>query len=231
MIVTIHQPDFLPWLGFFDRWQKSDLFIVLDDVQFLRRGWHHRDKIKAPNGVQWLTVPIIKKGRYHQLINEVEIDNKDNWRQKHLKTLKFSYSKAPNVERIFNCIGKIYGLKHKLLIDFNMDLLKFCADILEIKTSVVLASTFNVKSKSSQRLVELVKTVGGDTYLTGSASKAYLDENEFKEAGIEVNWQEFNHPVYPQLYNGFEKRLSVIDFFMMASKDDFKKFKPKDRRK
>lgn len=227
MIVTIHQPDFLPWLGFFDRWQKSDLFIVLDDVQFLRRGWHHRDKIKAPNGIQWLTVPVIKKGRYHQLINEVEIDNNDNWRQKHLKTLKFSYSKGPNIERIFNCIEKIYGLKHKLLIDFNMDLLKFCADILEIKTSVVLASTFSVKSKSSQRLVDLVKVVGGDKYLTGSASKAYLNEKAFEEAGIKVCWQKFDHPEYPQLYGGFKKMLSVLDFLIMASDEHVKLFKSK----
>jgi len=231
MIVTIHQPDFLPWLGFFDRWQKSDLFIVLDDVQFLRRGWHHRDKIKTPTGVQWLTVPVIKKGKYHQLINEVEIDYGSNWQQKHLKTLKFCYRKAPNFTSILNRLEKAYGQEQKMLVAFNMNLLEICKDIFEIKADKVLSSTFNVKSKSSQRLVELVKTVGGDTYLTGSASKAYLDENEFKEAGIEVNWQKFNHPVYPQLYDGFEERLSVIDFFMMASKDDFEKFKPKDRQK
>jgi hypothetical protein len=112
-----------------------------------------------------------------------------------------------------------------------MDLLKFCADILEVKTSVVLASAFSVKSKSSQRLVDLVKSAGGKDYLTGSGSRDYLDEALFKKAGIGVCWQKFDHPVYPQLHHGFEKMLSVIDFFMMASKDDFEKFKPKDRQK
>ena len=91
MIVAIHQPDFLPWLGFFDRWQKSDLHIVLDDVQFLRRGWHNRDKVKVPGGVAWLTVPILKKGRYGQPLQETLIDNSRPWRRKHLGMIRDSY--------------------------------------------------------------------------------------------------------------------------------------------
>jgi len=231
MVVTIHQPDFLPWLGFFDRWQKSDTYIVLDDVQFLRRGWHHRDKIKTQNGIKWLTVPVLKKSRYHQTIKEVRINNEENWHCKHLKTIQAAYGKATNFDLVYGRLSEIYNKDYDLLISFNMNLLRLCSKMLGINTTVVFASDFNVKSTGSRRLVDLVKSVGGKDYLTGSGSRDYLDEALFKKAGIGVCWQKFDHPVYPQLHHGFEKMLSVIDFFMMASKDDFEKFKPKDRQK
>ena len=93
-IIVIHQPDFIPWIGFFDRLIKSDIFVVLDNVQYIRQGWHHRDKIKTASGSMWLTVPVKKKGRYEQLINEVEIDYSQNWQSKHLKTIHHNYGHA-----------------------------------------------------------------------------------------------------------------------------------------
>jgi len=220
MVVTIHQPDFLPWLGFFDRWQKSDTYIVLDDVQFLRRGWHHRDKIKTQSGVQWLTVPVLKKSRYHQIIKEVKINNEENWRYKHLKTIQASYGKAPNFDFVYSKLSEIYNRNHDLLISFNMDLLRFCSEMFGISTPVVFASAFNVKSTGSQRLVDLVKSVEGKEYLTGSGSRDYLDETLFKEAGINVCWQKFEHPAYKQLYGGFEEMLSALDFLIMRDVDN-----------
>jgi len=217
MIVTIHQPDFFPWLGFFDRWQKSDIYIVLDDVQFLRCGWHHRDKIKTQNGVQWLTVPVQKKGRYHQTIKEVKINNQENWNQKHLKTIQTAYKKAPNFDLVFGKLSEIYNREYDLLIEFNMDLLRLCSKLLGINTPLVFASDFNMKSTGSQRLVDLVQSVGGKEYLTGTGARDYLEEELFKKVGIGVHWQEFEHPVYKQLHGGFEKMLSVLDFLMMRS--------------
>ena len=219
MIVTIHQPDFLPWLGFFDRWQKSDTYIVLDDVQFLRRGWHHRDKIKTQNGIKWLTVPVLKKSRYHQTIKEVRINNEENWRSQHLKTIHTSYGKTIDFDLVYSKLIEIYKRNHNLLISLNMDLLGFCSKMLEIKTPVVFASAFNIKSTGSRRLVDLIKSVGGEDYLTGSGSRDYLDEALFKKAGIDVCWQKFEHPVYTQLYGGFEKMLSALDFLMMRDSD------------
>jgi hypothetical protein len=228
MIVTIHQPDFLPWLGFFKRWKQSDIYIVLDDVQFIRRGWHHRDKIKTQNGVQWLTIPIQKKSRYHQAIKEVRINNEENWRHKHLKTIQTSYGKTHNFDLVYSKLSEIYNRNHDLLISFNMDLLEFCSKMLEIRTPVVFASAFNIKSTGSQRLVDLVKSVGGKDYLTGSGSRDYLDEALFKKAGIDVCWQEFQHPVYQQLHGSFEQMLSALDFLMIATKSDIGNFKSKD---
>ena len=219
MVVTIHQPDFLPWLGFFDRWQESNIYIVLDDVQFLRRGWHHRDKIKAQNGVQWLTVPVQKKSRYHQTIKEVRINNEVNWRYKHLKTIQTAYGKASNFDLNYGRLSEIYNRDYDLLISFNMNLLRLCSKMLGINTPVVFASEFNVKSTGSRRLVDLVKSVGGDDYLTGSGSRDYLDEAIFKKEGINVCWQEFKNPVYKQLHGGFEEMLSVLDFLMMRDSD------------
>jgi|SRR3972149_3729018 len=220
MIVTIHQPDFFPWLGFFDRWQKSDIYIVLDDVQFLRCGWHHRDKIKTQNGVQWLTVPVQKKGRYHQTIKEVKINNQENWNQKHLKTIQTAYKKAPNFDLVFGKLSEIYNREYDLLIEFNMDLLRLCSKLLGINTPLVFASDFNMKSTGSQRLVDLVQSVGGKEYLTGTGARDYLEEELFKKVGIGVHWQEFEHPVYKQLHGSFEKMLSVLDFLMMRDSDN-----------
>lgn len=220
MIVTIHQPDFLPWLGFFDRWQKSDLYIVLDDVQFLRRGWHHRDKIKTKDGVKWLTVPVLKKGRYQQLIREVQIDNSIDWRGKHLRTIQSNYTKSPNFDCYFQQIEKIYKKKHTLLIDLNMDLLRFVADSFDIVTPVAFASDHHLQSSSTQKLVDLVKSVDGDCYITGLGAKEYLDETLFSVQGIQVVWQEYTHPIYEQLHGPFIPMLSCLDFLMMRNKHE-----------
>ena len=108
MRVTIHQPDFIPWYGFFERWAKADVLILLDDVQFLRRGWHHRDKIKSPNGTSWLTVPVVKSGRFSQLIKDVEILGTGNWAHRHLERIRYAYRNAPSFEVGFGKVNEVY---------------------------------------------------------------------------------------------------------------------------
>ncbi|WP_147819472.1 WbqC family protein [Salidesulfovibrio onnuriiensis] len=214
MIVTIHQPDFAPWLGFFHRWAKSDLYIILDDVQFLRRGWHHRDMIKTANGPSWLTVPVIKRGKYEQRINETLIDNSSNWRKKHLGTIATAYNKAPGFKTLFPQLETIYGQNHDLLMDFNMDLLKLFAQIMGIETPMKLASETPTPQTSTMRLVELTKHHGGSVYLTGTGSRDYLDQTLFEKAGITVVWQAYSPVSYPQLHDGFASKLSIIDYLM-----------------
>jgi hypothetical protein len=212
--VVIHQPDFLPWLGFFHRWKRSDLYVVLDDVQFLRRGWHHRDKIKTAAGIQWLTVPVLKKGRYRQVIRDVAIDYSTGWRDKHLKTLETNYKKAHAYAYYFEKIKKIYHKKYRFLIELNLELLELMAGELEITTPFVLASDYHMTSTSSLRLVELAAAVGATCYLTGTGARDYLDEALFEPYNITVDWQQFNHPVYRQLHGDFIPGLSVLDFAM-----------------
>ena len=214
-MVTIHQPDFLPWLGFFDRWRQSDLYIVLDDVQFLKRGWHHRDKIKTREGAAWLTVPVRKKGRYHQLIKAVEIDNASNWQVDHLNCLAASYRRAPNYNICIAGLEEIYGRNHCFLIDLNLDLLDWVAAKLGIDTPRIYSSDCPTRTTASQRIVELVKQVNGKRYLTGQGSRSYLEEGLFDGEGIEIVWQNFETPVYRQLHGPFLPMLSCLDYLMM----------------
>ena len=215
-IITIHQPDFLPWLGFFDRWRRSDLYVALDDVQFLRRGWHHRDKIKTAQGPTWLTVPVKSKGRYDQLIRDVELDNGEPWRRKHLNALRGAYGKSPAFDRVFPRLEAVYGRDHSRLVDFSLDLLETLGEMLGIKTPIRLSSELALESSRTQRLVDLVKAHGGNVYLTGTGSRAYLEEELFQKEGIEVWWQEFEHPRYPQVHSGFEPGLSAVDYLMQC---------------
>ena len=212
LTVTIHQPDFLPWLGFFDRWQKSDLFIILDDVQFIRRGWQHRDKIKTVHGIKWLTASVNKKGNYLSELRYIQLNNRLNWKKQHIDLIQHTYGQSKNFHNIFSSLEQIYHKKHTLLIDFNMDLLKFCAHELSIKTPTLMSSEQNIKSVGTRRLIDLIKTVKGDIYLTGLGSKNYLEEDIFQKEKIQIRWQQFDHPIYNQMYGSFEKNLSIIDY-------------------
>ena len=219
MIITIHQPDFMPWLGFFERWRSSDLYLILDDVQFLKRGWHNRDRIKGPNGIHWLTVPVKSKGLYNQKINEVLIDYQNNWIYKHLKSIEKAYQKSVNFKSLYSEIEEIYNLKYERLIDLNIELLKLFSMKLNINTPFKFSSEFNVKKTKSERLVEFIKKNDGSTYLTGEGSREYLDVQCFKEKEIDVMWQDFKVFDYKKTYKHFEKNLSVLDFLMMNKFD------------
>jgi len=210
-VVCIHQPDFVPWLGFFHRLCAADIYIVLDNVQFLRRGWHHRDKIKEAGQERWLTVPVIKSGRFDQLINEVEIDETRNWRHKHLRTLESAYGGTGAFAEIFPELRALYGQEHRRLVDLNLDFLRFLMTVLEIRIETRLASTLPVAGHRNELLIELVKSVGGTAYLTGTGARSYLDEALFHQAGLTVHWQDFPHPVYPQTAGPFVSHLSTLD--------------------
>jgi len=209
--VCIHQPDFAPYLGFFHRLLASDHFIILDDVQFIRRGWHHRDRIKTREGTTWLTLSL-QKGRYHQQIRDVVLAE-GKWIDESLNLIRQSYAKAPYFDLIFPQVEDVYRGGHKRLIDFNLAFLQMAMRLLEIDMQTSLASSYNVSSTSSQRLLDLVFAVGGDNYLTGIGSRNYLDELLFERSEVMVTWQDFRHPVYPQLYGEFEPMLSCFDLF------------------
>jgi len=215
MRVTIHQPDFMPWLGFFERWRNCDLYIVLDDVQFLRRGWHNRDKIKTPQGAAWLTVPVQQKGHYTQTIRDTMLDG-DAWKRKHLATIRATYSKAPCFGELFPGLEAIYARPHSGLVEFNIELLLFFAFRLGIRTPMTFASEARIQESGTARLVQLCLRHNADVYITGTGSRGYLEENLFAQEGIQVEWQEFLHPTYPQLHGRFIPGLSILDSMMMG---------------
>lgn len=210
-IICIHQPDFLPYLGFFERLFHCDTFVVLDNVQFLRRGWHHRDQIKTVHGVQWLTVPVQKKGRYEQLINAAQIDQATNWKHKHLMMISTNYRKAWHFDRYFEALQHIYQQPLTSLMEFNLALLRWIIGILDCQVRIVFASSLPVTSTKTLRLVEIVEALHGTAYLSGVGARAYLNEHLFQERHIPLLWQNFQHPVYPQLHGDFVPNLSVVD--------------------
>lgn len=209
--LCIHQPDFAPWLGFFDRLVDADLYVVFDDAQFLRRGWHHRDKILGPQGSQWLTVPVLKKGRYEQEIREVMIDDSSDWRRKHLKTLASVYGRRPGFDQVHQALQEIYHRRHTRLIDLNMDIIRWLLEVFNIPVEIRFASELKLKSRSTERLVDICRAYDATTYLTGTGARDYLDAHAFTQHNISVDWQEFHHPEWNQGRSSFLSGLSALD--------------------
>jgi hypothetical protein len=210
--VSIHQPNFLPWLGFFDKVYRADMFILLDNVQFEKNGWQNRNRIKGPDGPQWLTVPVYH--RFPQTIPEVQIDNRTDWRRKHWQAIVSNYGKAPYFNRYGPLFEAAYRRPWDRLLDINLHLLRLVFEILDLRTPCALASEYPVDGASSERLAALCRAVGGDAYLAGAGGHAYLDPAPFEASGIRVEFQSYHHPVYPQRFGPFASHLSVIDLVM-----------------
>lgn len=214
MIIAIHQPNYLPYLGFFDKMKQADIFIIYDDAQFNKEDYHHRNRIRIYHGWKWLTIPVIKKKNIP--IKDVIIRNelkKKNifWSDAHLKDIHDNYKETLYYNLYINKINKIYQRSYENLIDLNITLIQFLMDAFDIRTKLVLSSELGFTSKSSERLVEMVDSLGGDIYLSGSGGHEYLDISLFNERSIKVIFQDYKHPVYKQYYEPFIPNLSAID--------------------
>jgi len=212
MTVVIHQPDFLPHLGFFQRFLHADLWVVLDNVQFLTRGWHHRDKIKSPGGERWVSVAVRKASRQVK-INEVYLSTTVDWRAGNLNLISENYRKAPFFKEVFPYIEELYNYKCERLMEFNLKSIEMLMTLFDIGIERKLASSLKPAGKANHLLVDILKKTGADVYLSGTGARDYYDPLPFEEAGIKVIWQDFTHPVYPQLHGEFIPYLSSIDLF------------------
>jgi len=210
--VVIHQPDFLPYLGFFHRFLHADLWVVFDNVQFLSgsKSWHNRDKIKTPNGAKWITVAV-QKSKRDMKINEVLLSENADWRGGNLNLIRENYRKALFYGEIFPHMESLYSCKCERMIDFNLKSIEMLMDIFDIRIEKILASTLNPVGKSNYLLVDILKKVEAATYLSGIGARDYYDPKPFEDAGIKVVWQEFKHPVYLQLHGEFMPYLSSVD--------------------
>ena len=212
--IGIHQPNFLPWLGYFFKIKKSDVFIYLDTVQYTKNSYQNRNKIKTPQGEQWLAVPVLTKGKFGQATHEVEINPQEKWKDKILKTLEMNYKKAPFFTAYFE--------KFKALLEKNtssklaaicIELIEWTCQELAINTPRQKASELNIppELKSTDMLVEICKRSGADTYLSGSGGQHYQEEEKFKQANIGLAYSSFKYPEYEQLWKEFVPNLSIID--------------------
>lgn len=210
--VTIHQPEYLPWLGFFDRVCRSDIFVILDDVGYQKNGFINRNKIKTSQGWQWITVPVIGRSP-NQQINKVLIDNSHPWRDNHWKALYFNYSKAPFLKEYSDFFASVFKKKWEKISELDCFLIENIIKILGFKTKIERISMMNLPGMTTDRLVNICKEVGADTYLSGPGGKGYLEIEKFKKEKINVVFQEFVHPEYPQQFpkQGFVPNLSIID--------------------
>lgn len=212
MIIGILQPGYLPWLGFFEQMHRSDVFVIYDDVQYDKEGWRNRNRIKNVNGIQWLTVPVYIKFENHPLINEIKIDNTANWRKKHLYSIKQNYSKAPFFRKYISIFEEAYAKEWEHLIDIDMYFIVKLASCLGMGNKKMLrSSTLNIKGDRIGRLIKICKLFCADVFYEGVSGNNYIDEKYFMEEGIKVEYQNYKHPVYHQLYGDFIPYLSVVD--------------------
>jgi hypothetical protein len=213
MIVGIHQPNYLPYLGFFDKMNKSDIFIIYDDAQFNKGDFQHRNRIKIHSGSKWLTIPVEKK---HDPINQIRILNEsmiknEKWSFYHSKQIFENYKDADFFSEYYEGLSTIICKGHNYLANLNVEIISYLNKSFDISTKMKCSSDYPSKSFSTQRLIELVEAVDGDTYLSGPSGKNYLDMNMFEDSGIEVIFQDFQHPEYKQQYEGFVPNMSAID--------------------
>jgi hypothetical protein len=219
MVIGILQPGFMPWLGFFEQVYQSDIFVLYDDVQFEKGSWRNRNRIKTGTGPLWLTVPVLTKGRHFPLIKDVLINPDIPWQKNHIRTITQYYSKAPFFEQYAAGVFSILDKPREYLLDLDLELTYWLVEQLGITSRFVLSSDLKVPGSNVQRLIDIIHAVGGDTFYEGSAGRNYIDTRLFQEAGIKVVFQEYSHPVYPQLYGDFISHLSVIDLLFNCGPD------------
>jgi hypothetical protein len=220
MIVAGHQPNYLPWLGFFDKMRRADIFIIEDNVQFERQGFTNRNRVLTSDGVRWLSVPV-EHANKPLLISEVKIANRGapSWGRKHWLTIKHGYCKTPYWSEFSGFFEDTYEREWTRLIDLNMHLIRGIMDFLGINKPLVLSSSLGVKGRKTGLIVAQCKRVGADTQLAGDGCKDYIDKALFEKEGIKLIFQDFHQPIYPQVNRGFTSNLSVIDYlFNVGSK-------------
>lgn len=209
MIVTIHQPQFMPWIGYFDKMEQADVFVYLDNVQFKKNEWQNRNRLKTAQGWQWLTVPVLHN--FPQTILEVGINDEVDWKSKHLNALATNYSKAPFYKQYWGQFKEFYEKDWRKLVDINIGSVELLKNLMGVNVKAVLASELKTTGDSTQRLVEICKEIGADTYISGPDGVKYMDIALFEKNDIKVVFHDFHHPVYAQLYGDFISHLSVVD--------------------
>lgn len=214
MIISAHQPAYLPWLGYFDKIIQSDVFVYLDNVQFEKNSFTNRNRIKTPQGEIWLTVPVKSRGHFSKTLTEMKINNTQNWRKKHLNTIFMNYKKAPRFEECFSKIETLYQKEYDYLAELCWDHLLFWCQQIGITTKIVRSSELPVEAKKSDLILELCQHFQADHYVSGALGVNYLQEDDFKQIGIAITYQDYKHPVYAQLWGEFIPYLSIIDFWM-----------------
>jgi hypothetical protein len=211
------QPTYLPWVGYFDLMDQVDAFVILDDVQFVKRSWQHRNRIRTPKGLEWLTVPVTVSGRFDQLISEARIQGRD-FRSKHVRSIELNYRKCPYFDPYFDELRSVYDAhaESERLVDLTVGLIAWLARSLSVGTRLLRSSALPCEGKRSRYLIALCEELGATDYMSPAGSAAYLlaDSEEFAAHGIDVTFHNYKHPEYTQRFLPFLPYASVVDLLM-----------------
>jgi hypothetical protein len=212
MILSAYQPYFAPYAGFFHKAHLSDVFVLLDEVQFPRgTTWISRNRFKSHQGTLWITIPVWKKGLGLQNINRVRICHEGRWRKKHLESLKAAYDRAPYFPEHLHFVEEMFSGKFERLAELNLEILAYLMKALSVDTRFVRLSEIPAPSTGTLRLIEVCRAMGATRFLAQSAAAKYLDKKLFMDAGIDLSFFNPPSPIYPQLWGDFLPNLSVFD--------------------
>ncbi|MGC3987001.1 MAG: WbqC family protein [Pseudorhodoferax sp.] len=218
--VAILQSNYIPWKGYFDMIAAVDEFILYDDMQYTRRDWRNRNQIKTPQGTQWLTVPVVVKGRYLQKIRETEVDGTD-WAGAHWKALVQNYSRARHFSEVSEWLEPLYrDRNHTHLSPLNRRFIEAICNYLGISTAIRSSADYMLVPGKTERLANLCVQVGASEYISGPAARSYVDESVFQQLGIRLTWFDYTgYPEYPQLWGGFIHGVSILDLLFNCGQD------------
>lgn len=222
-IITIHQPEHMPWLGYFNKMLKADTFIILDSVQFEKNNYQNRNRILTKNGSMWLTVPVEMKGHTGCTIQDIKIANtlQPTWRKKYLTSIKNAYSKHPYFDEIYPEVERIVDENSSFICDLNIALILFFANKLHSTCSFVRSSDMQTNGMKSDLVLDICKQTNADIYISGSGGREYMDLKSFEHAGIKVSFNDYKHPNYIQKNSKeFVPYMSVLDLLMNVSADE-----------
>lgn len=219
MILTAHQPAYLPWLGLFHKIALADRFVSYNQVQYQPEEWINRNRIKAASGPLWLTVPVQRKGYMGKKIDEIAIFEGNPWARKHWESLRGSYAKAPYFKKYADFFEDTYSRQWKTLVALNEYMLRWFLDTLGIATAVDSAADRDFRGQKGKLVLDMCCQMGAGVFIFGVQGKDYADEAAFREAGITPVFQDYSHPVYPQLHGDFRSHLSIVDLLFNCGDD------------
>ena len=233
-LIAIHQPTFFSWLGFFDKIFRSDIFVILDSVQFPKTGgfWVNRTKVLIGDTEHWLTIPVKRNYTGTKKINEMEINNSTAWQEKNIKTIDINYRKAPHFDLVFPLIKELLEYKTESICEYDLNITYRMCDLFGIdKSKMIRSSSIAYEGNATDMLVSITKLLEGNAYMCGGGASNYQEDEKFEAAGIKLIYQDFKHPVYPQFNSKvFIPGLSIIDSLMNLGVDGVKNLISGDRK-
>jgi hypothetical protein len=221
--VVILQPSYIPWRGYFDQILKADLFVFYDDVQYDKRGWRNRNRIKTSTGPIWLSIPVFNRGAQteHIPINDIRIVWDRPWNQEHWNSIRLAYCKAQYFAQYAELVEEFYAKKPEMLADFTIETTIALARAIGIDRTRFLRSSqiAGIEGTKTDRLISILKKVEATHYISGPSAKDYIENEKFTEAGITLEYIQYDYPEYPQLYPPFDPQVSIIDTLFTMGKE------------